>query len=88
MTEVHIHRDKKKAAEFETIDYLPQDSQQYRRWLQTQPMNQQWDRWLMMFLVGVVVGLCAFCLHVSFSHLAMWKVRRQYYLLSRSRQHA
>jgi len=76
MAEVHIHRDKKKAAEFETIDYLPQDSQQYRRWLQTQPMNQQWDRWTMMFLVGVVVGLCAFFLHSCFSTLAKWKARR------------
>lgn len=70
-----MHRDKKKAAEFETIDYQPQDSQQYRRWLQTQPLNQFWDRWLMMFLVGLVVGLCAFLLHTCFSTLAMWKAR-------------
>lgn len=70
-----MSRDKKKAAEFETIDYQPQDSQQYRRWLQTQPMNQQWDRWTMMFLVGVVVGVVAFLLHTFFSTLAKWKVQ-------------
>jgi len=75
VTEVHIHRDKKKTAEIETIDYLPQDSEMYRKWLHTQPLNRQWDRWMMMFLVGFVVGACAFCLHVLFSTLAITKVR-------------
>ncbi len=75
VTEVHIHRDKKKAAEFETIDYMPQDSEMYRKWLHTQPLQRLWDRWLMMFLVGIVVGLCAFCLHVCFHTLASWKAR-------------
>ena len=74
LTEVNIHRDKKKAAEFETIDYMPQDSEMYRKWLHTQPLQRIWDRWLMMFLVGIVVGLCAFSLHVCFNSLATWKV--------------
>lgn len=74
VTEVNIHRDKKKAAEFETIDYMPQDSEMYRKWLHTQPLQRLWDRWLMMFLVGIVVGLCAFSLHVCFHTLATWKV--------------
>ena len=75
VTEVHIHRDKKKAAEIETIDYLPQDSEMYRKWLHTQPLQRLWDRWMMMFLVGFVVGLCAFSLHVMFHTLALWKAR-------------
>ena len=74
VTEVNIHRDKKKAAEFETIDYMPQDSEMYRKWLHTQPLQRVWDRWLMMFVVGIVVGLCAFSLHVCFNSLATWKV--------------
>jgi|APGre2960657444_1045066.scaffolds.fasta_scaffold01816_1 hypothetical protein len=75
VTEVHIHRDKKKAAEFETIDYMPQDSEMYRKWLHTQPLQRLWDRWLMMFLIGIVVGLCSFCLHICFHTLANWKAR-------------
>ena len=75
VTEVHIHRDKKKTAEIETIDYMPQDSEMYRKWLHTQPLHRLWDRWMMMFLVGFVVGSCAFCLHVLFSTLAITKVR-------------
>ena len=75
VTEVHIHRDKKKTAEIETIDYLPQDSEMYRKWLHTQPLHRLWDRWMMRFLVGFVVGACAFCLHVLFSTLAITKVR-------------
>jgi hypothetical protein len=75
VTEVHIHRDKKKTAEIETIDYLPQDSEMYRKWLHTQPLQRLWDRWMMMFLVGFVVGLCAFCLHVMFHTLAQTKAR-------------
>ncbi len=73
---MHIHRDKKKTAEIETIDYLPQDSEMYRKWLHTQPLQRLWDRWMMMFLVGFVVGACAFCLHVLFSTLAVTKARR------------
>lgn len=76
LTEVHIHRDRKKAAEIETIDYMPQDSEVYRRWLHTQPLQRIWDRWTMMFLVGFVVGITAFCLHVFFHTLAITKVRR------------
>jgi hypothetical protein len=75
VTEVHIHRDKKKTAEIETIDYQPQDSEMYRKWLHTQPLHRLWDRWMMMFLVGFVVGLCAFFLHVLFSTLATTKAR-------------
>ena len=46
----------------------------YRKWLHTQPLQRVWDRWLMMFVVGIVVGLCAFSLHVCFNSLATWKV--------------
>ena len=76
-TQAEIHRDKKKAAEIETIEYLPQDSDVYREWLFTQPLNRMWDRWAMMFLVGCVVGLCAFCLHEFFHTLGEWKARAQ-----------
>lgn len=70
-----IHRDKKKAAEIETIEYLPQDSRVYRDWLRGQPLELYWDRWAMMFLIGMTVGLCAYCLHEFFHGLAEWKVR-------------
>ncbi len=48
----------------------------YRKWLHTQPLQRLWDRWIMMFLVGFVVGACAFCLHVFFKTLAETKARR------------
>lgn len=75
VTAVHIHRDRKKAAAIDTIDYMPQDSEVYRRWLHTQPLQRLWDRWAMMFIVGFVVGLCAFFLHSTFHTIASVKAR-------------
>lgn len=63
------------AAEIETIEYLPQDSKVYRDWLRGQQLELYWDRWAMMFLIGMVVGICAYCLHEFFHGLAEWKVR-------------
>lgn len=65
----------RQAAEIETIEYLPQDSKVYRDWLRVQQLELYWDRWAMMFLIGITVGICAYCLHETFHGLAEWKAR-------------
>ena len=35
----------------------------YRNWLQQQPARLDWDRWLMMGLIGFAVGMLGFLLH-------------------------
>ncbi len=43
--------------------FLVAVSQVYRNWLQQQPARLDWDRWLMMGLIGLSVGLIGFLLH-------------------------
>ena len=52
----------------DSFDYLPGHSAVYRQWLQRQPSRLDWDRWLMMGLIGTTVGLVGFLLH-QITHL-------------------
>jgi hypothetical protein len=52
----------------DSFDYLPGHSTVYRQWLQRQPARLDWDRWLMMGLIGTTVGLVGFLLH-QITHL-------------------
>ncbi|KAM9308584.1 chloride channel protein C-like [Gastrophryne carolinensis] len=47
----------------ESLDYLPSHSEIYKTWLQEKPTRSDWDRWLMMALIGVVVGILGFLMH-------------------------
>lgn len=49
--------------QFQSIDYLAPSSRVYRQWLAAQPWGRYWDRWLMMALSGMAVGLVGFFLH-------------------------
>ena len=62
-------------AAIEAIDYLPPDSEVYRRWSDTQPVGRTWDRWAMFVLVGVAVGLAGFAAHLLIDVLAFIKAR-------------
>ena len=42
---------------------MPPHSKVYRNWLQQQPARLDWDRWLMMGLIGFAVGMLGFLLH-------------------------
>ena len=44
-------------ASHDSFDYLPGHSAVYRQWLRRQPARLDWDRWLMMGLIGTIVGL-------------------------------
>ena len=46
-----------------TLDYLPPDSTVYRIWLREQPGRSDWDRWIVMGIIGVCVGMIGFFLH-------------------------
>ena len=39
---------------YQSLDYMPPHSKVYRNWLQQQPARLDWDRWLMMGLIGTL----------------------------------
>lgn len=47
----------------QTLDYLPPDSVVYRKWLKKRPLGMEWDRWLVMGLIGILVGALGSLLH-------------------------
>ena len=50
-------------ASHDSFDYLPGHSDvYYKQWLQRQPARLDWDRWLVMALIGITVGLLGFLL--------------------------
>ncbi|KAI3382367.1 hypothetical protein SNEBB_006720 [Seison nebaliae] len=59
---------------YESLDYLPTNSLVQRNWLQCQKRNV-WERWIVMFLIGLVVGLIGFLLHEGIETLndVKWK---------------
>jgi len=46
----------------DSFDYLPGHSTVYQQWLQRQPARLDWDRWVVMALIGITVGLLGFLL--------------------------
>jgi len=49
-------------ASHDSFDYLPGHSTVYQQWLQRQPARLDWDRWVVMAIIGVTVGLLGFLL--------------------------
>ncbi len=64
-------------AAIEAVDYLPPDSEAYRAWAGAQVAGRVWDRWAMMVLVGLAVGLAGFTAHLFIDALAFVKARRR-----------
>ena len=69
---------------FESMEYIPANSAVYRDWLQWQPHNRAWDKWLIMALIGMSVGTTSFLLQQSIealfalrSHLGRFFVSQQ-----------
>jgi len=48
---------------YESFNYLSSDSAVYREWLQRQTVRLDWFRWLVMFLIGIVLGFIGFTMH-------------------------
>ncbi len=61
----HQYTDEEKQVmhSYQSLDYMPPHSKVYRNWLQQQPARLDWDRWLMMGLIGFSVGILGFLLH-------------------------
>ncbi|KAM6410470.1 chloride channel protein C-like isoform 2-T2 [Pluvialis apricaria] len=47
----------------ESLDYLPSHSKVYKKWLQEKTYRKEWDRWLLMGLIGTAVGMLGFLIH-------------------------
>nr|XP_025958771.1 chloride channel protein D-like [Dromaius novaehollandiae] len=47
----------------ESLDYLPSHSKAYKKWLQEKTYRTEWDRWLLMGLIGIAVGMLGFLTH-------------------------
>eukprot|EP00117_Sycon_ciliatum_P020983 scpid66345/ scgid0160/ Chloride channel protein D len=48
---------------FDSFDYLPPHSTSYKVWLRNQPQRFEWDRWVMMGMIGFCTGMVGFLLH-------------------------
>ncbi|XP_075069599.1 chloride channel protein C-like [Mixophyes fleayi] len=68
------------AGTHESLDYLPSHSDVYKTWLQEKPYRSDWDRWLMMALIGVVVGIVGFLMHQLIDYLfeLKWELVEKY----------
>ena len=56
-------KDRESLASYESQDYLPPHSEVYTAWLAGQQASNDWDRWVMMGLIGFFTGLTGFFLH-------------------------
>merc|ERR1711962_1365234 len=67
-------------ASYDSMDYLPPHSQVYSSWLSTQPARLDWDRWMMMGLIGFFTGITGFLLHQIIDVIAnfKWKFAQHY----------
>ncbi|XP_072855019.2 chloride channel protein C [Pogona vitticeps] len=57
----------------ESLDYLPSHSNVYKTWLQEQSYRSDWDRWLVMGIIGIVVGVLGFLSHQIIDYLIQLK---------------
>ncbi|XP_077348792.1 chloride channel protein C-like isoform X2 [Lithobates pipiens] len=57
------HQKKHLQETHESLDYLPSHSEVYKTWLKENPHRSDWDRWVMMAFIGVVVGIVGFLMH-------------------------
>lgn len=65
---------------YHSLEYLPPHSKVYRNWLQQQPARLDWDRWLMMAIIGFSVGILGFLLHQIIDIIAegKWHLTQHY----------
>ncbi|XP_068090846.1 chloride channel protein C-like [Hyperolius riggenbachi] len=64
----------------ESLDYLPSHSDVYKTWLQEVAHRTDWDRWLMMAYIGVVIGIIGFLMHQTIELLfeRKWELVEEY----------
>jgi chloride channel 7 len=69
----------------ESIDYLAPSSRVYKNWLSRQVWGRHWDRWVVMALIGVLMGVVGFTLHLFISILSTVKYQTTRWLLHYTR---
>ncbi|KAM4689206.1 chloride channel protein C-like [Discoglossus pictus] len=76
-----FHRKEKHlAGTHESLDYWPSHSEVYKESLLHKPCRSDWDRWLMMGLIGVVVGIMGFFMHniIDYIFEVKWGLVKHY----------
>ncbi|ESO89753.1 hypothetical protein LOTGIDRAFT_164775, partial [Lottia gigantea] len=64
ITHKYTTEERKALATFESLDYLPSNSEAYKQWLKRKRVSRlEMDRWFMMGMIGFSVGLVGFLLH-------------------------
>jgi chloride channel 7 len=85
----HAHRysgdDQEKLLDAESIDYLAPSSRVYKNWLARQVWGRHWDRWVVMALIGVLMGIVGFTLHFCIAILSSIKYQTTRWLLHYTR---
>ncbi|XP_078602296.1 chloride channel protein B-like isoform X3 [Branchiostoma floridae x Branchiostoma japonicum] len=76
----YTKEEREELAKYESLDYLPSHSVVYKNWLKRQANRLDWDRWVMMGLIGFTVGFTGFLLHQVIDVLAnlKWDRARDY----------
>jgi len=77
----YTREERRRLRQIPSIDYLPPNSEVYREWIKTQPHNKAWDKWLMMFVVGLVTGVVGWALYNTIGAMAAFKYTTVRYLL-------
>ncbi|XP_022108381.1 chloride channel protein C-like isoform X2 [Acanthaster planci] len=80
----YTEQEKELLASYESVDYLPSHSHVYENWLKQQPKRLDWDRWVMMGLIGFTTGLVGFLLHqmIGLISTLKWENTQDYLIRS------
>ncbi|KAK7492242.1 hypothetical protein BaRGS_00016539 [Batillaria attramentaria] len=74
ITHKYTEKEKETLAGFESLDYLPPHSHVYKHWIKRQMVSRlQLDRWLMMGMIGFVIGLMGFFMHQLIEQIVDFK---------------
>lgn len=86
-SQAHIFNqsDQERLKNAESIDYLAPSSKVYKKWLSQQVWGRHWDRWVVMALIGVLMGVVGFSLHLLISILSTIKYQTTRWLLHYTR---
>ncbi|XP_078688574.1 chloride channel protein C-like isoform X1 [Branchiostoma floridae x Branchiostoma belcheri] len=66
-------QEREELSKFDSLDYLPSHSFAYKNWIKRQPSRLDWDRWVMMGLIGFSVGFLGFLLHQIIEIISEYK---------------
>lgn len=76
----YTEQEKEILGSYDSQDYLPPHCTAYLSWLGQQPARLDWDRWVMMGLIGFITGLTGFFLHQIIDVIAdtKWKIVKDF----------